>query len=269
MKKLMVLIIFCIAYGVSAEAPSADLCEEKFIDVIQANQGLEQTLSAWQQNKIYCPNDGIFEFYMARIYGDYNQYDKGLDYLKGSTSSYSITPKNLYLAIGSFQIKNKLKEDALETINTLIEKYPDWYGGYHLKGLYLGDIGDMENAQRYLAHAYLEKEDGNNGWTLMYLATAYNRTEDHERAVKAHILCGKINPRIALFSQPGTDLVAISYIKTGRADCAAEILSMQAHYDPSAVDTSAFKKALEVYKETTGKPLDVVAYYDEHCKADE
>ncbi len=262
---ILLLSITGCAYG---EAPSAELCERKFIEVVQKNNGLEKTLDAWNEFADYCPKDGIFEFFMARIYGDYEEYQKGLDYLLKSKLNYKITPRNLYLAIGGFQLKSNLKQDALVTINKLIEEYPDWYGGFHLKGLYLGDIGDIDNAQRYLAHAYLEKEGGNNGWTLMYLATAYFGTGDHERVVKAHILCEKVDSRVALFSQPGTDLAAISYIKTGRYDCAAEILSIQAHYDESAVNSPAFKKALKVYEETTGKPLDVVAYYEEHCKVD-
>lgn len=262
---ILVLSITGCAYG---EAPSAELCERKYIDVLKLELDMSKSLLAWEECEKYCPKDGSFESYASALYSTFHKQDEALRYLLSRLDKHAQPPNNLLYAIGESQLNNNLKQDAIATINKLIEEYPDWYGGFHLKGLYLGAVGDIELAQRYFAHAYLEKEGGNNGWTLINLSISNYHLGDHERAVKAHLLCDKVNSRIARMSQPGTDLAAISYIKTGYSDCAAEILSIQAHYDESAVNSPAFKKALKVYEETTGKPLDVVAYYEEHCKAD-
>ena len=112
------------------------LCKVFYMNLFKGQKikNFEEKLSVWKEYEQRCSGKGAYKLYLADLYSVYNYFQEALNILEPEilTADYD-TREHKKLLCGVYHdmgYLDKLKSLAEE----LIEKYPNWHGGYACQG---------------------------------------------------------------------------------------------------------------------------------------
>jgi len=134
---LSCLIIFCVLGVLSNGANAIDLCSDEFKKL--PKDDLRRSISLWKSFKGKCSGTGIYESRLASLYMELGDYGMALPIIQSGISLDSDYEKELLSALANYYILTDAVKKSSEIIYDLINKYPDWHGGYLLLSVVKGE----------------------------------------------------------------------------------------------------------------------------------
>ena len=206
----------------------------------------EDTLNIWKKYEQRCSAEGAYKLYLADLYSVYNHFQEALNILESEilTAEYD-TREHKKLLCGVYHDIGYL--DKLKTLaEELIEKYPNWHGGYACQGhLHYREKNWQEAMNSYEYSTIL---DSSHACIFLRLAIIAYELENYKKTVDYYTIALNIDPVRALTSRKVSAMAAIASVKIGRLALAKSTLYNQEVAHKDIHEYEWFQKAKRYYE---------------------
>ena len=206
----------------------------------------EDTLNIWKKYEQRCSGEGAYKLYLADLYGVYNHFQEALNILESEilTAEYDTREhkKLLCTVYHDMGYLDKLKALAEE----LIEKYPNWYGGYVCQGHLYTEEHKLQEAMN--SYEYSTILDSSHACIFLRLAIIAYELDNYKKTVDYYTIALNIEPVRALTSRKVSAMAAIASVKIGKLALAKSTLYNQEVAHKDIHEYEWFQKAKRYYE---------------------
>ena len=206
----------------------------------------EDTLNAWKKYEQRCSGEGAYKLYLADLYCIYDHFQEALNILESEilTAKYDTREHKKLLCAVYDEIGHL---DKLKTLaEELIEKYPNWYGGYVCQGHFYSEKQKLQEAMN--SYEYSTILDSSHAGIFLRLAVIAYELENYKKTVDYYTIALNIDPRRALIHYQASAMAAIASVKIGKLALAKSTLYNQEVAHKDIHEYEWFQKAKRYYE---------------------
>jgi tetratricopeptide (TPR) repeat protein len=211
---------------------------EAFNIVWEPQLNYKQKISKWSKYKKTCSTDGSYQLILADIQSSYDNDVIAEKTLESSIQNANFDTRYHKSLLHEVYINLKKIDQSLHLAYSIIDEYPDFYGGYQSLAVNFIQKKDWLNAKQYLEKSLLLNK--NNSATYSLLAMVSYELREDNKVYKYYEKALSLDPFRVFADKHSTMRMAAVFILEKKFDTAKELLSNLLELNPSVKDDHSF-----------------------------